>query len=61
MFTGFYQMLSQMSDIIDFTFPAPVPWLAEVVKILFLDVRNIIHLGVCVVNSPKYGTHLLCC
>ena len=42
---GFYQMLSQMSGVIDFEFPAPVPGLAELVKILFLDLRNIIKLG----------------
>jgi hypothetical protein len=41
---GFYQLLAQMNNILDITFPSPVPELMEFIKLLFLDVRNIIRL-----------------
>eukprot|EP01045_Picozoa_sp_COSAG04_P012707 COSAG04_NODE_866_length_9767_cov_2.846400_1_plen_2137_part_00 len=39
---GFYQILSQMGNVIDIEFPRPVPELQELVKVLFLDLRSVI-------------------
>eukprot|EP01043_Picozoa_sp_COSAG02_P027509 COSAG02_NODE_1628_length_11586_cov_3.954644_1_plen_316_part_10 len=41
---GFYQILGQVSNVVDIELPEPVPQLVSLVKILFLDVRNIIKL-----------------
>eukprot|EP01043_Picozoa_sp_COSAG02_P036007 COSAG02_NODE_2612_length_8419_cov_2.286779_4_plen_1809_part_00 len=41
---GFYQILSQMTNILSTVFPSPVPELLGFVKLLFLDVRSIIRL-----------------
>ncbi len=41
---GFYQILGQIGNVVDIELPEPVPQLASLVKILFLDVRNIIKL-----------------
>lgn len=41
---GFYQILSQMQNVIDITFPEPVPTFAEFLKILMVDVRTVINL-----------------
>ena len=52
------------SGVIDFDFPDPVPSLAELVKILFLDLRNIIKLGVHSKPSSEYTlncAHDVCC
>eukprot|EP01045_Picozoa_sp_COSAG04_P005276 COSAG04_NODE_242_length_19007_cov_3.089433_8_plen_1575_part_00 len=41
---GFYQILGQASNVLDLTFPDPVPDLVDFIKLLFLDVRRVVML-----------------
>eukprot|EP01045_Picozoa_sp_COSAG04_P002616 COSAG04_NODE_97_length_26459_cov_6.507246_4_plen_1426_part_00 len=41
---GFYQILGQASNVLDLSFPHPVPDLVSFIKLLFLDVRRVVML-----------------
>jgi hypothetical protein len=41
---GFYQIIAQISNVIDIDLPQPVPQLSALMKLLFLDLRSIIRL-----------------
>eukprot|EP01052_Picozoa_sp_SAG31_P012401 SAG31_NODE_724_length_12555_cov_11.624277_7_plen_246_part_00 len=41
---GFYQMLGQMDNILNVSFPEPVPSMMNFLELMFLDVRNIVRL-----------------
>ena len=58
---GFYQILSQMQNVIDVTFPEPVPTFAEYLKLLMVDVRTVINLDCWSVGGfyGKLWTNLL--
>ena len=39
-----YQLLAQMNNVLSIQFPSPVPELLDFIKLMFLDVRNLIRL-----------------
>eukprot|EP01045_Picozoa_sp_COSAG04_P013252 COSAG04_NODE_930_length_9363_cov_28.745898_4_plen_1224_part_00 len=41
---GFYQILGQASNVLDLSFPNPVPALVDFIKLLFLDIRRVVML-----------------
>ena len=61
MIVGFYQILSQLQNVIDVTLPAPVPTFAEYLKLLMVDVRAVINLDCWSVGGfyGKLWTNLL--
>ena len=52
--TGFYQILGQVTNVLDLTFPHPIPALVGYVKLLFLDVRSLVKLD-CMNVGGFYG------
>ena len=51
---GFYQVLGQAGNVLDLTFPYPVPEMVGYVKLLFLDVRSLVKLD-CMSIGGFYG------
>jgi hypothetical protein len=51
---GFYQILGQATNVLDLTFPRPIPAMMGIVKLLFLDVRNLVKLD-CMNVGGFYG------
>eukprot|EP01043_Picozoa_sp_COSAG02_P031425 COSAG02_NODE_2051_length_10000_cov_2.340471_2_plen_208_part_00 len=51
---GFYQILGQASNVLDLTFPHPIPTILGYVKLLFLDVRSLVKMD-CMNVGGLYG------
>ena len=51
---GFYQILGQASNVLDLTFPHPIPAILGYVKLLFLDVRSLVKMD-CMNVGGLYG------
>jgi hypothetical protein len=51
---GFYQILGQATNVLDLTFPHPIPALVGYIKLLFLDVRSLVKLD-CMNIGGFYG------
>lgn len=65
---GLYQILAQADTVLRISFPSPVPELLAVAKLLFLDVRAVLHMEwyigthsvhyICTASAPDI---LFCC
>ena len=51
---GFYQILGQSTNVLDLTFPYPIPEMMGYIKLLFLDVRSLVKLD-CMSIGGFYG------
>jgi hypothetical protein len=51
---GFYQILGQATNVLDLTFPHPIPTMVRYIKLLFLDVRSLVKLD-CMNVGGFYG------
>ena len=62
---GFYQLLAQMNNILNVKFPSPVPDILDFMKLMFLDVRNLIRLDCCKCSTFRnqhavgFGAHYI--
>lgn len=55
---GFFQVLSQSANVLDLTLPYPAPQVIDLVKLLFLNLGNIVKLD-CIWVSGFYGNIIL--